>query len=610
MDVVVKKFNALWDRMVYYMGFSFLGRIILAFVAGCSKAAKNSFFVRLLSSPTFYEAAEGSVIKCFIGWIFGLFTRVGNGVGGRMAQNSFILRTVGNLVDQWIYLSCSRVGSFLLGASFGLIFVLRLGWISIVFPVVGILLMLLPVSCYGLVAGSWVFRFLTGIKEERNFSAKAGLDLPGFLLGILASLLMVAAGAKVAILVLGAIIGGALLLARPEIGIYGCVFLAPFLPTMVLAALLGATLVCFVLQLMGGGKYTFRMDTTGVFLVAFAGILIFFGLTSYDRASSIKIALLECLFLTAYFLILFMVDSKVKIKTLVFTYCTSALFTGFVGLMQYLSGNVDTTWTDTDLFEGLSLRVYSTFENPNVFGEYLLLCIPMAVIMMCITKRWVGKLYYAGISGVLLVNLALTYSRGCYLGILLAAAIVIWFGARKLIAFGFVGLFALPFVLPQSIIQRFASITNLADSSTSYRINIWQGTVRMLEDFWPFGVGLGQQAYNVVYPIYGLNAVFAPHAHSLYLQVLSEMGIAGFAILIGFCLSFFATAYVAMKKAKGSRTMWFIIAMMGAVGAFLFEGIFEYIWYNYRVFLLFFITLGIVMALCRDVIREGELAFD
>ena len=56
--------------------------------------------------------------------------------------------------------------------------------------------------------------------------------------------------------------------------------------------------------------------------------------------------------------------------------------------------------------------------------------------------------------------------------------------------------------------------------------------------------------------------------------------------------------------------MWFIIAMMGAVGAFLFEGIFEYIWYNYRVFLLFFITLGIVMALCRDVIREGELAFD
>lgn len=186
----------------------------------------------------------------------------------------------------------------------------------------------------------------------------------------------------------------------------------------------------------------------------------------------------------------------------------------------------------------------------------------------------------------------------------------IWFGERRLVALGFVGLFALPFVLPQSIIQRFASITNFSDSSTSYRINIWQGTIRMLMDYWPFGVGLGQQAYNTVYPLYGLNAIYAPHAHSLYLQVLSEMGIAGFVLLAGFCLAFLSACYVAYHKAKGSKTMWFVIAMMAGVIAFLFEGIFEYIWYNYRVFLLFFITMGITSALCRRVIREGELTFD
>ncbi|MGI6031053.1 MAG: O-antigen ligase family protein [Eubacteriales bacterium] len=612
MEKIVAFGNALWDKLIFYMSYSVLGRLILGCMAGVEHLLSGSLFVRAMASERLYDQAGKSLLGRWIAALFNAFRWIGRRLGRYMVARSVLVYYFRRMMRGLRHLTGREVACFLLPAGLGLLpGSLPLGLAVVILAG---LMMLAPGSLYEEIRRSVILRFLFGWKVPES-SPKTGNARLRVMVCAVLGICMAAAelllGPMTAMLLAAALVGGVAMVTRPEVGVFACVFLAPFLPTMVLAGILGLTLCCFVLQLLAGSRrYTFKMDTTGLFMVAFGAMLLFFGVTSFQPASSIKIALLECLFLCAYFLILFLVDNRAKLKGMVFTYCVSALLTGFVGLYQYLSGHVDTTWTDTELFEELSFRVYSTFENPNVYGEYLLLCLPMAVVMACISRRPVAKLFYAGTSAVLLVNLALTYSRGCYLAILLAVLVVIWFGARRLLALGFVGLFALPFVLPASIINRFASILNFEDSSTSYRLNIWQGTVRMLEDFWPFGVGLGQDAYNSVYPIYGLNNIFAPHAHSLYLQVLSEMGIAGFTVMSCMFLAFFSAAYVAMRKAKGSRTMWFVIAMMAAVLAFLFEGIFEYIWYNYRVFLLFFITMGIVSALCRRVIKEGELTFD
>lgn len=617
MNQLSARFNQLWDKLVFYLQASVIGRFLLwaAHVIQC--LIDRSLLVRIMASERIYDMAENSLLARILGGIFRLMQRFGHKIGRPMVRRSLLFRSIGRIKMALRYITFRAMGVFLIPVVLGIMVGLRLPILWTLCTVAAIAVIFLPLqqSVYAAVVNSWTFRILTDMQDDNNYTAsKRNQQLQqrwALILGIFCLVVDIILGPLAMVGLIALVAGASVLLYRPEIGIFACVFFAPFLPTMVLAGMLGVTLMCFVLSVLGGSRrYTFKIDTTGLFLIAFGVILLFFGFTSFDRATSIKIALLECLFLCAYFLILLLVDNRLKIKCLVFTYCFSSLLTGFVGLWQYFSGHVDTTWTDTELFEDLQLRVYSTFENPNVYGEYLLLCLPMAVVMIFLARRPIMKAFYALTSVVLLANLALTYSRGCYLAIILAVAVVIWFGERRLVALGFVGLFALPFVLPQSIIQRFASITNFSDSSTSYRISIWQGTIRMLMDYWPFGVGLGQQAYNTVYPLYGLNAIYAPHAHSLYLQVLSEMGIAGFVLLAGFCLAFLSACYVAYRKAKGSKTMWFVIAMMAGVIAFLFEGIFEYIWYNYRVFLLFFITMGITSALCRRVIREGELTFD
>ena len=362
---------------------------------------------------------------------------------------------------------------------------------------------------------------------------------------------------------------------------------------------------------MAGKKYQLKIDITGVFLGAFALVVLFYGLTSYVKASAIQIALLECLFFMSFFLVRMLIDNRARLKAALFTFCTSGLFAGLYGLYQFLSGQVDTTWTDTELFGTLTLRVYATFENPNVYGEYLLLVIPVCIAMIFISKRILPRFYYLGVSCLLLVNLALTYSRGCYLALLLSALVVIWFGARKLLSFGVVGLVALPFVLPDNIIARFTSISNLADTSTSYRLNIWRGTMNMLKDFWPLGIGLGIDNFQHIYPLYG--GVYAPHAHSLYFQVLSEMGIGGLILLICLCGSILVSLYLAFRRSKKNmarKDKWFALFLLGGILAFLIQGVFDYAWYNYRVLLLFFIVLGIGSAFCSQVLTKGGTVFD
>ena len=59
------------------------------------------------------------------------------------------------------------------------------------------------------------------------------------------------------------------------------------------------------------------------------------------------------------------------------SFTAGAVASGLYGLFQYFSGMVNTTWTDTALFDDIQLRVYSTFANPNVYGEFLLIALPL-----------------------------------------------------------------------------------------------------------------------------------------------------------------------------------------------------------------------------------------
>ena len=165
----------------------------------------------------------------------------------------------------------------------------------------------------------------------------------------------------------------------------------------------------------------------------------------------------------------------------------------------------------------------------------------------------------------------------------------------------------LPFVLPQTIIDRLLSVGNMGDSSTSYRVFIWLGSLKMLRDFWLGGIGLGESAFRSVYPIYSFDAIVAPHSHNLYLQLVVESGIS--ALLV-----FLAAIVLYMKKLintiKVSRKAGlYSITFISAVAGFLIQSMFDYTFYNYRVMGMFFMVLALGKV-TGDIFKKEEVSVE
>ena len=49
-----------------------------------------------------------------------------------------------------------------------------------------------------------------------------------------------------------------------------------------------------------------------------------------------------------------------------------------IGIYQHYSGTALTIWQDSDMFENTG-RITSTFDNPNVLAEYLIMCLPLII---------------------------------------------------------------------------------------------------------------------------------------------------------------------------------------------------------------------------------------
>jgi O-antigen ligase len=307
-----------------------------------------------------------------------------------------------------------------------------------------------------------------------------------------------------------------------------------------------------------------------------------------------NIFLVYFVFVGQYFAIRYFISSKRKMLLSVSYFTLSGIFVCLYGLYQYATGSYETTtWTDTQLFSDISGRIYSTFQNPNVFGEYLLFLIPISLAMVIISKQLLHKIIYGGALALSLVCLILTYSRGCWLGLIGGLFIfVLLLYKRYLIPFIALSPFAI-FVIPQNILNRFQSIGNLKDGSTAFRVYVWRGTVSMLEKIWPIGAGIGNKSFEAAYAPYAYADIMAPHSHSLYFHILSETGLFGILVFILLCYFIIRQLLMVYKHTKDRALQVLAIAFVSGFVSFLIQGFFDNTFYNYRMYMLFFAIVGL-----------------
>ncbi len=401
-------------------------------------------------------------------------------------------------------------------------------------------------------------------------------------------------------------LGFVLVMNAPESAIILVFFALPFLGTMHLVTTMCLIYVSFLLKLICGRR-VFRLHLIDFAAIAFMAFVFFGGIHSVDGTSFEKMCVFVC-FMMSYFVVKNTLRSQALVKRCVAAVAASSVAVSLVGLYQNFFGTLATKWLDTQTFGDIRGRVVSTFGNPNVLGEYLILVFPLILAMMVISKRKNERFAYLVAAVLSCACLVFTWSRGAWLGFLLSLFVFFAISGKHFVTAGLLSIplvgAVLYFAMDTAIVHRF---TNLTDSSTSYRFNIWRGVIRMLDDIGLLGIGIGEGAFRMIYPAYSLSGIeAAPHSHNLFLQIVVETGIFSLFAFLIFLFLYSQCTLSFCKNAYSSSNKTLSLGFFAGMVAFLVQGMTDYVWYNYRIFLLFWMLLGLGLAHIKTALGTEE----
>lgn len=195
----------------------------------------------------------------------------------------------------------------------------------------------------------------------------------------------------------------------------------------------------------------------------------------------------------------------------------------------------------------LAGRPRAFFKDPNVAGPFIVFILLYYLSMYILGKNSIiGWKQIVGIL-FLLVSLLLTFSRGAFLNALvgvfsvglIALAAKRQYRYLKLTMAAILAIILIFFASPLLGQQRFTRINNY---DINGRAAAWVSAMYAVKDHL-LGIGPGQfEYYSVYYQKYFVrNSIITPSAHNVYLRVLAENGLPGFAI---FLLAFFYLYYI------------------------------------------------------------------
>ena len=282
-----------------------------------------------------------------------------------------------------------------------------------------------------------------------------------------------------------------------------------------------------------------------------------------------------------------------------------------MGIAEWVLNKQSKLWQDNEVFAELAGRVVSFWENPNVLACYLL--VSFFVSFGCMIGRKNKKSKFLAFFAFMLsaICLLLTWSRGAWVSVafvFVAMLLILSHKSIPWVLFLVLAGVAAYFFLPDTFVERVSSIATFSDSSVLYRLNIWKGCSALIRSCFFTGVGVGEVAFSEAYQDFALSGIeSAPHAHNLFLQIVIELGIMGlivFAILIlmlvrsSFSL-FRARSFNHFSSATG-------LAFLAALTALLLNGMTEYVWYNNRMYLMFWLVAGLITATRRIGMQKVE----
>lgn len=377
------------------------------------------------------------------------------------------------------------------------------------------------------------------------------------------------------------------------------------------------TILLSIIKLLFKKGERFEITFAEKFLLLYFVVVLIslFGSTLFYL--SLKGFMKTLIYLSFYIsLVHFFKDNKDKVKYVLLAISLVTVYETVIAFLQnFASVSEISGWQDTSRLnpEEIMTRVYGTIKpyNPNLFGGFLVACIPALLGLCPFGKKYLPLYVIAGLGGILAI--VFTGCRGAYIACFLQILTLIlitykFLGAvYKKLFLGFVSLFSsiasVIILYTSSLRARIFSIFAMrSDSSNSFRFNVYNSCIDMFKDNWLLGIGVGNQNFREIYGLYMKTGFDALSAYNIYLETAVESGIFALIAFLAFLISNIVSAIKFIFTNKSKETLYILAALVSVIGV-LAHGFVDTVFFRPQIQFTFWIMISII----RTYTRKGEV---
>ncbi len=268
---------------------------------------------------------------------------------------------------------------------------------------------------------------------------------------------------------------------------------------------------------------------------------------------------------------------------------------------------------------GVLMRAHGTFGQPNPYGGYLALLLPIALALALAAPKSGLRLTAWGVSIALAIGIAVSLSRGAWLGTL-AALSTVWLlesqvNRRRAVALAYCGITGLIIalmlrILPDAVLGRVTDLfvygsrlvqelragPNPENWAILERVSQWYAGWQMFANNLFLGVGIGN--YPRAYETYALPGwpTGVGHAHNYYLNLAAEGGLLTFAAFMFFLIFVWRLAVRTWQNAPNVWGRLLALGLMGSLAAFSAHSLVDSL-FVHSIGILLGILLGLLSAM-------------
>ena len=285
-----------------------------------------------------------------------------------------------------------------------------------------------------------------------------------------------------------------------------------------------------------------------------------------------------------------------RLRLIIYISLAVSLYLSILAIRNYLSGEVAVEGYRVGIDE-----IGGLFGNPNEVALHLVSMSPIAFAVGLGARRNGARFLFFALTLLFVFASAVTYSRGAFLGLLAAVALMAWKLGKKgrtkvllaLVLLGGSFMLVSPSGYGTRVLSIFTSNLDPTGSSSARNELLKRSILVTLRN--PWGIGMGN------FPVVGIHN---QETHNSYTQVSSELGVLALAVYLTFLISpLRKLGQLERQMAEDGKIDWryyLSVGLQSSIASFLVSSFFGSVAYSWYIYYLIAYAVSFRTILCNE----------